>query len=143
MVALFGLLALLAPGVARHAAAAEFYVVVVHEDNPLSSMPAAEVSRLFLRKVERWPDGQPVLPVDLREGSPVRESFSREVHGRAPEAIRAYWQQVIFSGRGVPPPEEDSGSAVVAYVRDHRGAIGYVSVRTSLGAGVKVLKVTH
>lgn len=124
-------------------AAAEFYVVVVHAANPLSALPAAEVSRMFLRKTVRWPDGTPVLPIDLREGSPLRESFSREIHQRGTDAVKAYWQQVIFSGQGVPPPEEESGPAVVAYVRSHPGGIGYVSVRTPLGDGVKVLKVTR
>jgi hypothetical protein len=91
----------------------------------------------------RGPDGSPVLPVDLLQGSPVRASFSKEIHDRGVEAVKAYWQQVIFSGRGVPPPEEESGTAVVEYVRSHPGAIGYVSVRTPLGEGVKVLKVTR
>jgi hypothetical protein len=41
--------------------------------------------------------------------------------------VKAYWQQLIFSGRDVPPPELESDDAVVAYVLAHRGSIGYVS----------------
>ena len=32
-----------------------------------------------------------------------------------------------FSGRDVPPPELESDEAVVNYVLEHRGAVGYVS----------------
>jgi ABC-type phosphate transport system substrate-binding protein len=141
--ALLALLALLVPVAARRAAASEFYVVIVNQANPLSSLPAAEVSRIFLKRSDRWPDGELILPIDLREGSPVRESFSKEVHDRSTAAIRAFWQQVIFSGRGLPPPEKETSADIVEYVRSHRGGIGYVSVRTPLGAGVKVLKVTR
>ncbi len=41
--------------------------------------------------------------------------------------MRSYWQQVIFSGRGLPPPELPDDAVVVAYVLSHRGAIAYVS----------------
>jgi hypothetical protein len=46
---------------------------------------------------------------------------------RSVAAVRNYWQQRIFSGRGVPPPELDSDEEIVAYVLKHRGAVGYVS----------------
>jgi ABC-type phosphate transport system substrate-binding protein len=137
--ALLALMAVLAPA----GDASEFYVVIVHQENPVTALPAAEVSRIFLKRSDRWPDGELILPVDLPQGSPVRESFSKEVHDRSTTAIRAYWQQLIFSGRGLPPPEKAAGADVVEYVRAHRGGIGYVSVRTPLGAGVKILKVTH
>ncbi|HYG62461.1 MAG TPA: hypothetical protein VEL74_07755 [Thermoanaerobaculia bacterium] len=142
LLALAAVAAVLVPVAARRAAASEFYVVIVNQENPLSVLPASEVSRIFLKRSERWPNGELILPIDLPEGSPVRESFSKEVHDRSTAAIRAYWQQLIFSGRGLPPPEKASGADIVEYVRSHRGGIGYVSVRTSLGAGVKVLKVT-
>lgn len=143
LLALFALLTLLVVGGTGRAATSEFYVVIVNQANPLTSLPAAEVSRIFLKRSERWPDGELILPIDLPEGSPVRESFSKEVHDRNTAAIRAYWQQVIFSGRGLPPPEKATSAEIVEYVRSHRGGVGYVSVRTPLGAGVKILKVTH
>jgi hypothetical protein len=54
--------------------------------------------------------------------------------------VRSYWQQLIFSGRDVPPPELDSDADVVKYVSKHAGAIGYVSGNGDL-AGVKVVIV--
>ena len=44
--------------------------------------------------------------------------------------MRSYWQQRIFSGQGLPPPEMADDEAVVGYVISHPGAIGYVASGT-------------
>jgi ABC-type phosphate transport system substrate-binding protein len=117
-------LALVGP---RPASAQGGYLVIVHPGVSVERLSTAELSDMFLKKTERWPDGTRVFPVDQVEASPVRASFSRDVHDRAVAAIKAYWQQRIFSGRDVPPPEKTSDRDVVEYVRTTRGAIGYVS----------------
>lgn len=117
----------------------KFYVIV-HNANSLSSIEGGELSKIFMKKTAQWPNGQSILPVDQPEGSPVRESFSREVHGKSASDIKAYWEQRIFSGRGTPPLEKGSDSEVVGYVKVNPGAIGYVSSPVS-ESGVKVLKV--
>ena len=121
------------------AAAADSYKVVANSANPVTSLDRREVSALFLRRASRWDDGTPVLPVDGPE-SPARESFSKDVHGKKTTAVRSYWLQVIFSGRGVPPPEKASDKDVIAYVKAHPGAIGYVSTITATD-DVRVLEV--
>lgn len=103
------------------------YVVIVHPDNPAASVSAAEVSRMFLKQTPKWPNGWPVLPVDLSAASTVRELFSQRVLGRSARSVKSYWKQQIFSGRGVPPPERESDAEVVRFVLSNRGAIGYVA----------------
>jgi ABC-type phosphate transport system substrate-binding protein len=124
---------------AAAAAAADDYKVVVNSANPVASLDRREVSALFLRRTSQWDDKTPVLPVDGPD-SPARESFSKDVHGKKMAAVRSYWLQVIFSGRGVPPPEKPSDKEVIAFVKAQRGAIGYVSATTATDE-VKVLKV--
>lgn len=124
------------------ALAAADFKVIVHPDVPVKSLPARQVSALFLRDITKWSDGTKALPVDAVPGSPLRESFSREVHGRSAMAIKNYWLQQIFSGRGVPPPEKPGDNEVIAYVRANRGAIGYVSASHST-EGVKVLEIVQ
>jgi ABC-type phosphate transport system substrate-binding protein len=125
----------------RPAPPAAPFTVVVNAGNPLLALPASEVSKMFLKKIIRWPSGQPVAAVDLPESSPVREGLSQAIHQRATSAVRAYWQKMIFSGRDVPPPEVASAAAVLAHVRTDPGGIGYVPVGTPLPDGVKALKV--
>jgi ABC-type phosphate transport system substrate-binding protein len=120
------------------------YNLVVHKDNPVSSLSKKEVSNLFLKKVSKWSNGESVQPLDLVETSPVREKFSREIHGRKVSSIKAYWQKQIFSGRKIPPPEKKSDLDVIAFVQDNAGAIGYVSSRVNLSSrGVKIIQVKN
>lgn len=122
-------------------AGAEVFVVIANAENPVTSVAAGELSNLFLKKASQWSGGLAALPVDLSESAPARESFSRQVHRKGTPAVKAYWQQQIFSGRNVPPPEKSSVRDVVEFVRANRGAVGYVPSGTELPSGVKTLDV--
>jgi ABC-type phosphate transport system substrate-binding protein len=120
----------------------ESYKIIVNGSNPISSMTKDQISKLFLKKVTKWKNGQKVLPLDLTGTSPVRQDFSKEILGRNVWAIKAYWQKQIFSGRGVPPPEKSSDREVLAYVQENPGAIGYISASViTIKYRVKVLNV--
>lgn len=125
---------------AKESSPALAYRVIVHADNQLGSASREFLANAFLKRVTRWEDGKNLYPVDLPADSSVRRRFSRGVLRRSVEAVRNYWQQQIFSGRGLPPPELDSEEAVVRYVSRHRGGIGYVGGDTELD-GVRVLTV--
>jgi hypothetical protein len=118
--------------------AATGFRVVVHAGNSAPSAPSDFVMNAFLKNTSRWPEGEPIQPVDLRFGSPVREAFSKSILQRSAAAVRNYWQQRIFTGRGVPPPEVSSDAEVIRYVQEHPGAIGYISTQVD-AANVKVL----
>lgn len=124
---------------APRAARAQGFVVIVNAENSVSTLPKAEVSQMFLKKVTEWPNGNPVVVVDQAERSPTRFNFSKAVHGRSTTAVKTYWQQQVFSGRGVPPTERASDAEVVAFVRDTPNAIGYVAAGAPLPGGVKAV----
>jgi ABC-type phosphate transport system substrate-binding protein len=134
-VALLGLLA-----AARSRAAPPAFRVIVNPSNASANLDRKFLTDAFLKKVTRWPGGEPIRPVDLASDSPTRRRFTEEVLGRSVAAVKSYWQQLIFSGRNVPPPELDSDEEVVRYVARYPGAIGYVSGAGEVG-GVKILAV--
>lgn len=109
------------------------FLVIAHPDSPIQRAHSGSLTEIFLKKVTRWGNGDAIRPVDQRADSGVRKSFSRVVLKRSVSAVRSYWQQRIFTGRDVPPPELDSDNAIVHYVLTHRGAIGYVSSDARLG----------
>jgi ABC-type phosphate transport system substrate-binding protein len=117
----------------------EEFRVIVHPRNPLSSASREFIADVFLKKASRWEDGEVIRPADLRPNSNVRRSFSESVLRRSVAAVRNYWQQRIFSGRDVPPPELESEEAVVQYVLTHSGAVGYVSAAARLGAAKAIV----
>ena len=118
------------------------FVVVVNDQNASAAVSRTVVSRFFLKKVARWENGAAVLPVDLPANSPIRDAFSREVLAKSVSSIKAYWQQQIFSGRDVPPPEKGDDAAVLEFVQANPNAIAYVSAGATLPRGVKELTVT-
>lgn len=118
------------------------FVVVVNAANPLNSIAKGDLAKLFTKKARTWSDGTPALPVDLASGSPVRETFTQRVHGKSGSAIASFWQQQIFSGREVPPPEKKTDDEVLDFVRSNRGAVGYVAAGTKPGTGVKSLTIS-
>jgi hypothetical protein len=124
---------------ARADAAPEFRVIV-NSSNSEHASERSFLSDVFLKKVTRWPDGETARAVDLRPDSAVRRRFTETVLKRSVGAVRSYWQQRIFSGRDVPPPELESEEGVVAFVAKHPGAVGYVSGATKL-VGVREISI--
>lgn len=120
------------PLLAQPKGAVEFRVIV-NPENQMRAVSRAFLSGAFLKGVTRWEGGAVIRPVDQRADAAVRNNFSQHVLNRSMTAVRSYWQQRIFSGRDVPPPELDSDEAVVAYVASRPGAIGYVSLTAKLG----------
>jgi ABC-type phosphate transport system substrate-binding protein len=103
------------------AAETEGYKLIVNAANPTSTLSRERVSAMFLGKVTNWEHGGKVLPVDL-------------------PAVRSYWTQLVFSGRGVPLPEKASDAEVIAFVKSNPGAVGYVSLK-AIVTEVKVVRV--
>lgn len=115
--------------------------VVVNAANPLQSVQRTLLRDLFLKRETRWPDGAAALPVDLIPRARARRSFDEQILGRSVAAVRNAWEQSIFSGRDVPPPELATDAEVLRYVASHRGAVGYVARDTVLPPTVHAVKV--
>ncbi len=122
------------------AAQSDGFDLVVNHANPVTSLTRAQVADIFMKKANQWPAGGDVHPVDLPAVSPIRDAFSRAVHGKPASAVASWWGQQRFSGRAVPPPQRPNDRGVVAFVREDAAAIGYVSPGSG-GAEVKVIRV--
>lgn len=119
---------------------AQEFKVIVNSANPVSSLTQKQVSDYFLKKKTKWSDGTTVKPVDLSSKSSVRKSFSQKIHKKSTGQVRAYWQQLVFSGKASPPNEMKDDNAVISYIKTHKGAIGYISAGTK-AEGVKKLVI--
>jgi ABC-type phosphate transport system substrate-binding protein len=116
--------------------------VIVNARNNATALDNKTIADMFLKKRTQWGNETVIMPVDLKRDSAVRKQFSEQVIGRSIAAVRTYWNRLVFSGRGVPPPELGSDDEIVKYVAKHPGAIGYVSAAVNLkDASVKILEV--
>ena len=135
LVALAAVLALAAP-----ARAADDFVVVVHPSVRGAAVHKADLAAVFLKKVPRWGDKTPAVPVDQSATSVVRRAFSESVLGMPVSTVLQYWQKQMFATPPQRPPAVKASDAeVVAFVAATPGAVGYVSARTTLPPEVKAL----
>lgn len=117
------------------------FCVIVNAANPATTMTRAQVSRLFLKEDAGWPNGEPVVPIDLAPSSPVRVRFSKAVLGRSVKAVEAYWHRKVFRGEDVPPVFTSSEEDAVFFVTANPNAIGYVSAAAAESADVKIIPI--
>jgi len=120
--------------------AGDDYLVIAHSSSGADALASQALSDIFLKKTKTWPDGASVTPVDQVSRSPVRGKFSLAIHKKPLGAIKAYWNKLIFSGKGTPPQELGTDAEIIAFVMATPGAIGYVDPSTNT-SGVKVIVV--
>lgn len=124
-------------------AQAQGYRVIVNVSNPTARLTKDQLERVYLKKTTTWNSGASVAVVDQSARSKVREQFSMSVLGRDVATIKNYWQQSLFSGRGVPPIEQAGDQQVIAFVQGNPNAIGYVAEGTPLPDGVKAVEIAR
>ena len=120
------------------ALAQEPVVVIANPAAPVQTIDTAQATQIFLKRVRNWPDGTAIEPIDIKEGSPLRDAFYKQVTGRGPAQLRAYWARQAFTGMGFPPRQADSAEAASRMVQDEPGAISYTA-KSSVSGDVKVV----
>ncbi len=118
------------------------YVVVVNPANPIRRLTAAQLSKIYLGKLQGWDINgkiEPVVAVDQKPDSPLRVAFTQNVLRRSMSEAESYWRQEIYAGRSFPPPEQSETEALTN-VRTMIGAIAYVSANADL-TGVKIVSI--
>jgi hypothetical protein len=120
---------------------AQTYKVIVHPDNALDAIDRGFLRDGYLKKVIEWPRGVAMRPVDLASKFPEHQRFLSEVLRKTAAQLKNYWNQQIFSGKSVPPPEVESVAAAIEYVIANRGAIGYIPASAD-PRGAKVIALS-
>jgi ABC-type phosphate transport system substrate-binding protein len=111
--------------------------VIVHPNNG-NALSEADVTRIFLGKKKAYPDGSEAIPVDQAEGSPIRSSFVSTVLKKNDQQIKAYWAQLLFTGKGTPPKEVGGGADVKKLIAENPALIGYIDA-SEVDGSVKVV----
>ena len=66
--------------------------------------------------------------------------FYTDVVGKSEAQLKRHWSQLVFTGKGKPPPSVADDQAVKDWVASTPGAIGYID-GGSVDASVKVLSI--
>ena len=112
--------------------------VIVHPSSGVASMTDDDVARIFLGKSNNFPGGAQAVPVNQDEGSPVRDKFNEAVCKKNASQYKAYWSQLVFTGKGTPPKDAGKDAAVKALIAANPNMIGYVDA-SAVDSSVKVV----
>ena len=102
--------------------------VIVANNQSIDDLKLApnQLSLIYWRKQLYWPKGLRIKPVNLRSEHPLRQQFSQTILGSLPKTQIDYWNGQYFNGV-LPPYSVNSEEAVLRYVSQTNGAIGYVN----------------
>ncbi|GAA5315279.1 MAG: hypothetical protein AseanaTS_04840 [Candidatus Pelagadaptatus aseana] len=101
-------------------------VAVIVNANNSNTLSAADVTRIFLGKKKTFPDGSEAIPIDQAEGSATRSAFISTALKKNDQQIKAYWAQLLFTGKGTPPKEVGGSAEVKKLVAENPALIGYI-----------------
>jgi len=107
-------------------AQAEELIVIANSSVPVFNLSQNELASIYLLKTTVWRDGANIVPVNREATNAARALFSDTVLRQPPNALTAYWNQMHFKGKA-PPLVQESDQAVLAFVQNVPGAIGYIS----------------
>lgn len=134
---LLALTLLFAPG-AFAAFASERIIIVTHSDNTGVRLSREQIRNLFMGASV----GRDLQPVALPPGNRTRSLFNIKIVGLSDSRVQSYWAQMKFTGRRPPPQIVNSEKAMVQYLLDTPGSIGYLTADTDLPEDLIVIYAT-
>lgn len=109
-----------------HAVASEqALAIVVARNFAEKSISSRDLLLIYKRKLMFWHSGARIHPVNLPSDEAARKQFSLAVLKSLPEEQASYWNDLYYHGIS-PPHVMSSPEAVLRFVADTNGAIGYV-----------------
>lgn len=133
-----GVLILVLSAIYSSAAVGEV-VIVAHKSVGVDQVDARAFQEMALGKRVQWRDGAQVRFVVMKDRE-LHEQFLRSFVRKSPSQWDTYWRRMMFTGRGLPPKTLDSSKAILDFVSQTEGAVGYVDAE-AVSETVKVLEI--
>ena len=112
--------------------------IIVNKENTLDKLTVGEAKLYWLRKIKkRWPDlNKNIKPVDRKSTNPEQDAFYSKVLGMAAADVETYFSQRQYEAAEKPQDKFNSDAAIIDFVAEEAGAIGFVNT-ASLTAEAK------
>lgn len=115
--------------------------VIVHPQNPLSTLNESELKKIFLGRMPLFPQTrQEIHPFDLPEDHPAFIQFYQQVLQQDGAKLKRYRAYYLFSGRGRLPATTTGTDDMLSKIAQDPAAVGYVDA-TRLDSRVKALLI--
>jgi ABC-type phosphate transport system substrate-binding protein len=115
--------------------------IVVNRANPVDVMTMRDLRRIFMLETQTWPHGRKITVVLREKGQPERAEAIRLICGLSePEFERHVLYQTFRGSVNIGPRSIQSASAMLRFIFNTPGAIGYVRA-DQVDDAVKVLRI--
>lgn len=101
-------------------------VVVMTTQSAVERLSPSDVTDIFLGRYRKLPSGESAVPIDQPAGSSLKAEFYRQLVGKEPSEINAYWARLYFSGKTSPPVQAASSAEVISLLARTPGGIAYI-----------------
>jgi ABC-type phosphate transport system substrate-binding protein len=115
-------------------------VMIVNAENPAAKVTASEIANFFLGKTTQWKGGLKAAPVDQKKDTAPGKAFLAKIVKMNESDFKNLWVEKMLSGGAEPPKVLDSDEAVIKFVKENKGAVGYIDA-ANLKEGVKALEI--
>lgn len=112
-------------------------VVIAHPSGP-DALSQSKISKLYLGKSKKLPNGANAQVIEQSAGSNIRNEFHKGVTKKSDAQLQAYWSRLIFTGKGKPPKTIGSSALVKNQVASNTNAIAYID-SSEVDDSVKVI----
>jgi ABC-type phosphate transport system substrate-binding protein len=122
--------------------------IIVNKENTIEKLSVGEAKLYWLRKIKkRWPDlNKNIKPVDRKSGNAEQDAFYSKVLGMSAADVETYFSQRQYEAAEKPQDKFNSDAAIIDFVAEEAGAIGFVntaSLSAEAKAKVKVVLIVQ
>lgn len=120
--------------------------IIVNKENPVDKLSAGEVKLYWLRKIKkRWPElNKNIKPVDRKSRNAEQDAFYETILGMSAADVETYFNARQYESGEKPQDKLPSDDAIIQFVSEEAGAIGFVntaSLTPEAKAKVKVVLI--
>lgn len=113
-------------------------ILIVNADFPFDDLPREKIASIFLGTSIRWSPQLKAFPIDQTKEDEKGKAYLSKIVKMYDWEYENWWVEVSLSGQALPISIVASDEDVVEFVRNTKGAIGYISASTP-HEGVKIL----
>lgn len=100
--------------------------IIAHKDVPMDSLTKTQLADFYSCEVKLWEKELPVVVVDLRTQSEVKDAFYQFL-GMTAARMKSIWLKRLLMGEGVEPLVVKSEEEMLQKVAATAGALGFVN----------------
>ena len=104
-------------------------VLIVNPSVADTELKRSDVAKIFLGKKKKWPSGEKVTAILLKDGN-VHQQFIKTIVRKTLSQFSIHWKRMVFTGKGQALKTVASEAEMIETIKNAPGAVGYIDSDT-------------